>query len=234
MQLISVIIPVYNGEQYLAEAIQSVLAQTHPPQEIIVVDDGSTDFSWQIAAAFSEVRLVRKAHSGLAATLNEGVRQAVGELLAFLDHDDRWLPDKLRLQVAVLEQDPTVAMVFGHSQRFEVVEGETSPREVLLDILPGVAKSSMLVRRSAFAQVGEFAETAGAHDFIDWYARACEAGLRAVILPQVLYERRIHAGNMGVLGRAEQRRSYVVALREKLKRRREATAQLHNVTPETP
>ncbi|MDQ1301794.1 MAG: hypothetical protein QG637_1716 [Chloroflexota bacterium] len=231
---ISAIIPVYNGERYLAEAIQSVLTQTYTASEIIVVDDGSTDYSVQVAATFAQVRLVRKTHSGLAPTLNTGVRTVRGDLLAFLDADDRWRPEKLRLQVSALAEDPSAAIVFGQCQRFKMLEDGPRPREILLDRVRGVSKSSMLVTRSAFWQVGEFGATTGAHDFLDWYARACAAGLRAVMLPQVVCERRIHDENLGVLNPVEQRRSYLIALREKLRRQREAIVHTADTTTETP
>lgn len=222
MYTISVIIPVYNGERYLAEAIQSVLDQTWPVTEIMVVDDGSTDCSAQIAAAFSQVLLVQKTHSGLSPTLNEGVRNATGELLAFLDADDRWLPEKLSLQIPALAQYPPADIVFGQGRRFKMVEDEISSREELLDVVSGVSKSSMLVPRAVFMQVGEFAEATGAHDFLDWYARATSLGLHVVMVPQVIWERRIHADNDGVRNPSAQRLSYLRTLREKLRRERDA------------
>lgn len=117
-RLVSVVIPCYNGAIYLDEAIESVLAQEYDPLELIVVDDGSTDESGAVASQYREVRLISMPHSGVGATLNVGVRHALGELLAFLDADDRWLPDKLALQVPVLEGDPDVDMVFGHMRQF--------------------------------------------------------------------------------------------------------------------
>src|SRR5262245_16865951 len=121
-QSISVIIPVYNGERYLAEALVSVLAQTHPPTEIIVVDDGSTDTTAQIAQRYAP-RIhyhfrPRGAVSGAAAARNHGAYLAQGDYLAFLDADDVWLPDKLRLQMAAFAHDPALDQVFGHVQQF--------------------------------------------------------------------------------------------------------------------
>ena len=98
---ISCIVPVLNGERYLTEAIASVLTQTEPPLEIIVVDDGSTDRTVELARSFGDaVRLVRQEHRGVSAARNHGVRVARGELLAFLDADDLYLPRKLAQQRA--------------------------------------------------------------------------------------------------------------------------------------
>lgn len=220
---ISVMIPVYNGELFLAEAIRSVLAQTLPPDEIIVVDDGSTDASAEIVRSFSRVQLVRREHSGLAATLNAGVRQAAGAYLAFLDADDRWLPEKLALQVAAFTQERSLDMVFGYGRRFRVVEAEGLYREDALDVLPGVAKSGLLVTRSAFKRVGWFIESPEEHDFLNWYARACAAGLNMQILPQVIFERRIHEANMGVVAPQKQHRSYLKSLRAKIHQARQGS-----------
>ncbi len=222
-ETISVIIPVYNGARFLGEAIQSVLDQTATAAELIVVDDGSTDDSRVVAAAYPGVRLVSKAHSGVAATLNVGVAHTTGRFLAFLDADDRWLPEKLARQLAALRSDPGLAIVFGHCRRFRMT-ADTQPREEMLDVIPGISKAAMLVRREAFLRVGGFTEDAGAHEFLDWYARAGEAGLRTALLPDILYERRIHDENMGVVGRADQQSSYFVSLRHKLDRQRVRSA----------
>jgi glycosyltransferase involved in cell wall biosynthesis len=219
IETISVIIPVYNGARFLGEAIQSALGQTVAPAEIVVVDDGSTDGSRAVAAAFPGVRLVSKAHSGIAATLNAGVAHTTGRFLAFLDADDRWLPEKLARQMDALCSDPALAIVFGHCRRFRMT-ADAQPGEEMLDVIPGISKAAMLVTREAFLQVGGFTEDAGAHEFLDWYARAGEAGLRTALLPDILYERRIHDENMGVVGRADQQSSYFVALRSKLDRQR--------------
>src|SRR5437667_12630279 len=110
--LVSVVIPCYNGERYLAEAIESVLAQRYEPLEIIVVDDGSTDRSAEVARHFGDaVQYVCQPHAGAAAARNRGVGLATGDLIAFLDADDVWTEGRLARQVQVLEADPSVGMV---------------------------------------------------------------------------------------------------------------------------
>lgn len=111
--LVSVVIPCYNGAEFLADAIDSVRAQTYPAIQLIVVDDGSTDASGPIAAAYSGVRVVRQPRSGLAAARNAGLRDASGEAIVFLDADDRLLPEAIAAGAAALAERPDCAFVYG-------------------------------------------------------------------------------------------------------------------------
>ena len=218
---ISVIVPVFNGADYLAEALESIREQTVPVAEVIVVNDGSSDESAEIAARHSFVTLLRRKHSGINATLNCGLEKATGGLLAFLDQDDRWLPEKNFLQVAALRANPALDFVFGHVRRFRSGIQGAEHGEVTVDILRGVSKQCLLIRRSAFDRVGGFS-TDGRADFLDWYARAHEIGLRGEVLLEVVAERRIHATNFGVQNSHQQRRSYLKTLKTTLDRRRAA------------
>ncbi len=226
---VSVIVPVFNGERFLAEALRSVLDQTLPPDEIIVVDDGSTDGSAALAAQFTAqfpgVLVFQQPNRGAGAALNLGIRHARGDLLAFLDADDRWLPGKLAAQVAILDADATADMVFGHFRQFRQDEGEGagySGEPVFIgEPQPGISRCAMLIRRAAFARAGAFSEDPGLPEFIHWYMQAQTAGLRAVVLPEVVFERRIHAHNSGG-GRSQEalRQSYLRVLRQSLAQRR--------------
>jgi glycosyltransferase involved in cell wall biosynthesis len=108
--LVSVVVPVFAGERFLGDALDSVAAQTYPRTETIVVDDGSPDGSAQIAAARPGVRVLRERHRGVAAARNAGVSAVRGELIAFLDQDDEWQPHKLARQTAVLAERPELAI----------------------------------------------------------------------------------------------------------------------------
>src|SRR5437763_1684360 len=117
--IISAIIPVCNCERYLAEAIESVVGQHYRPIEIILVDDGSTDRSAEVAKQFStSIRYHYQAHGGAGAARNAGVDLAIGEFLAFLDADDLWVKNKLTLQMAAFDADDSLDIVFGHVQQF--------------------------------------------------------------------------------------------------------------------
>jgi len=205
----------YNGARFIAQALESIRRQTVPVAEIIVVDDGSTDASPELVAADSLVRLIRKPHTGIGDTVNAGLTAARGDLIAFLDTDDRWLPDKTALQLAALDRDPALAMVFGHGRRFL----DTGTEERVIDVRPAVSRCSGLFRRDAFATIGPI-DTGEAHDFMPWMLAAGDAGLRHAILPDVVFERRIHGANYSVTRKDDQRRAYFTTLKAALDRRR--------------
>lgn len=211
---VSVVMPVHNGERYIAEALQSIRSQTVACRQIIVVDDGSTDQTAAVVRRFPEVTLVGKAHGGIAETLNRGLELVASEFVAFLDADDRWTPRKTELQLAALRAEPGISMVFGHARRFAM----TPDGERVLDVLPGVTKVGALFRSAAFLRVGRFEP--GQADFIDWFARAREAGLNFRIDDDIVYERRIHDANDGIVRRDGQRKDYHATLKAMLDRRR--------------
>ena len=214
-QGVSVIVPLYNAAPFIVEALASVRNQTVPVAEIIVVDDGSTDDGAHIVAAEAGVTLLRRSHAGIAETVNAGVAAARGELIAFLDADDRWVPQKTALQQAVLEEDPGLMMVFGHGRRF--VDSDSEER--ILDVRPAVSRCSGLFRHQAFATIGCF-DSGDLHDFMGWMLAAHDAGLRYTILSETVFERRIHQTNYGLTSKEDQRQSYFKTLRAASARRR--------------
>ncbi|MGC2183812.1 MAG: glycosyltransferase family A protein, partial [Terriglobales bacterium] len=191
--LISVIIPVFNCEKYLAAAIESVLAQNYQPIQIIVVDDGSTDQSAAVARSFAQVEYHLQDHAGVATALNKGLTESKGTFIAFLDADDLWVEGKLRRQLQALESDPDLAFVLGRVEQFREIGPEGAP--VSLGIFNGYLKIAMLIRRSAMFQVGLFDSQWTTGDFIDWYVRATELRLKSIMLPEVVARRRIHETN---------------------------------------
>jgi glycosyltransferase involved in cell wall biosynthesis len=124
--LVSVIIPVYNGARFLRAALESVLAQTYRNFEVIVVDDGSVDDSGVIAQSFPEVRYIHQTNQGVAAARNHAIEVARGEYFAFLDQDDLWTADKLKLQIAYLLSHPEVGYTLTQ-QSFFLEPGATLP-----------------------------------------------------------------------------------------------------------
>jgi glycosyltransferase involved in cell wall biosynthesis len=220
---ISVVIPVYNTERYIAEAIDSVLAQSRPPDEIIVVDDGSTDRTLAILDQFvSRIITVRQEHSGPAIALNRGIVRATGDYLAFNDADDIWLPEKLEQQCALMSNEPEIDAVFGAVRQFISADwmnraGDTAGGA---NDQPGVCRAAMLIRRRAFDWIGPFDQSFRFVDFIDWYGRANALGLRMRLLPDVVLLRRIHATNTGRTHREAQRNEDLLALKRLLDMRR--------------
>ncbi len=219
-ELVSIIIPVYNGERYLGAAIESVLAQDYRPIEVIVVDDGSTDGSDAVAKQFP-VHYFRHAHSGPGATRNLGIARALGELLAFLDADDLWTPNKLATQTAALAAQPELDAVLGQVEQFKSpdVAGELPPVRFVGLSLKGLHPGTMLIKRAAFQRVGFFGMDWQVGDVVDWFVRAEEAQLEMMMLPQVVMHRRIHKNNLTVRSRETAELEYAQILKARLDRR---------------
>lgn len=194
--LVSVIVPAYQAEAYLEEALDSALRQDHDAVELIVVDDGSTDRTAEIAAAAS-VQLVRRKQGGPAAARNSGLVVAKGEFITILDADDLWPSDRLSLQLAYLAAYPEQGIVLGLAEVF-LSPGESRPAHD-----PGFAEgekvvghpATMLARREVFDVVGPFDETLRLSEDIDWLARASDAGILAGRIERTLLYYRIHAHN---------------------------------------
>jgi glycosyltransferase involved in cell wall biosynthesis len=223
---ITVMIGVYNGAKYIGEAIESVLGQDYRPLELIVVDDGSDDGSGEVASSYPEVRCVRQERGGNGAARNRAVELATHDFFAFVDADDRFTPGKLTRQMAALDADPTLDMVFGHVREFvspELSEEERAGvRPPAPEPLPWTAPNLMLIRRASFERVGPFSEELRVGVTVDWFARASEAGLRSLVLPDVVLERRLHTQNNGLRER-DARTQYLQVIRAAMERRRAAS-----------
>ncbi|HZI73395.1 MAG TPA: glycosyltransferase family A protein [Gemmatimonadales bacterium] len=219
---ISVVIPVHNGERYLAESIRSVLDQGHAALELLVIDNGSTDATADVVRTFSSVRYFHLAEKGVSKALNYGLEQCRGAFLAFLDADDVWPPNRLAIQLDAFTRNPTVEMVFGYVEQFISPELEESAKSKLTirdRLLPGRHRGCMLIRKESFWKVGRFEPSIEYGEFIDWYMRAEEQEIRELMLPNVLTLRRIHGGNLGFTDR-NKRVEYARALKRGLDRRR--------------
>lgn len=164
MRTISVIIPAWNRAGELRHAIDSALAQTLPPLEIIVVDDGSTDETAEVLAQYGDrIRVLRQANQGVAAARNAGIAAARGDLLAFLDSDDVWLPRKLELQAALLEADPELGLVHcgaefeGQGVQIDGMEGSVAAEILKLDRKVIISHGSgIVVPRRVAEEAGGF------------------------------------------------------------------------------
>jgi glycosyltransferase involved in cell wall biosynthesis len=196
-RLVSVIIPVYNCERFLAEAIESVLAQTYRPLEIIVVDDGSTDQSANIARSYKEIQYIYQPNQGAAVARNTGLAAAQGELIAFLDADDVWLPNKLKVQVEYLTEHPDVGLNVCRIENFLDPEISLPPGGGDVPLMKEqINLGTMVVRRDVFSQAGDFDPGYSVAEDFDWITRAKDLGVTITILPDVLMQRRIHETNL--------------------------------------
>lgn len=206
---ISVVISSYNYAHFLGETIQSVLGQTYPAREVIVVDDGSSDDSVGVARSFGErVRVVEQENGGVCVARNHGARLATGDVLAFLDSDDIWLPRKLERQAEAFGSDPEVGLV-SCGIRFFNPRGETiveynegksgwCAKDILLYKEPvlNTTASAVAVRRDVFEAAGGFdqrRELFAAEDREFAYRAARLAKL--VFIPEILVDYRIHGAN---------------------------------------
>ncbi len=219
---VSVIIAVYNGEKYLAEAIESVLAQDHPNKEVIVVNDGSTDGTGAIIERFGpRIRSIYQTNQGLGAARNTGVCASTGSYLTFLDHDDFWEKTKLSTQMA--KMDETDPLIFSHVKQFicpSLSEEERKQINVDERALPAHFAGNLLLSKRRFSQIGPFFEENVVGEFVDWYARALETKVPIVTLPQVTLYRRVHTSNMGRQKELYDRTEYLKVLKKGLDRRR--------------
>jgi glycosyltransferase involved in cell wall biosynthesis len=179
---VSAIVPVFNGERYLEEALRSAVDQSLPPFEVIVVDDGSTDSSVDIAESFGgPVRCIRQANAGVAGARNRGLQAATGEFIAFLDQDDLWPQRKLENQVATLRANPDVGVVSGRIRVFGgPIPGRawTGRGDRASEIADSLNLGCSLIRRSVFDQIGLLREDVGTADDMEWLTRVRDLGVR--------------------------------------------------------
>ena len=192
---VSVVIPVFNGEGAIAATVERVLGQTYRQLEVIVVDDGSTDSTAEVVRGFPAVTLLRQTNAGPAAARNAGAGRAGGAYLAFVDHDDLWLPEKVERQVALLERTGAGFAVCHMRYVLEVdpprwFRGPTDGTPV-----PGYVPSCWLLTRETWQSVGPFDTSFGHGCDTDWLARARFLGIEPVVAPETLVDYRVHAGN---------------------------------------
>lgn len=181
---VSVVIPAYNAAWCVARAVDSVLAQTRAADDIIVVNDGSTDGTVDVLAHYGDaVRVISQPNAGLSAARNAGIAAARGDWVAFLDADDWWLPGKLAAQCALIEADPALGFCGGAAQTVDT-EGRTlgswdppaSRGDILTDIFAVHATvagsgSAVIARRELFARTGGFDTTLRSLEDIDMWMR---------------------------------------------------------------
>lgn len=197
MLRVSLIIPLYQGERFIAEAVASALDQEERPAEIIVVDDGSTDGGSEIARGLPDVRYLRQSNRGPAAARNAGVAAASGELIAFLDQDDLLRPAALRRHREALAATPD-AKLSVCQQRIGLLPGEPLPawqraEHVGTDVLTW-SPSCVCLRRQVFQELGRFDEGLKATSDMEWFRVFRARRLVFAEIRETLVDRRVHAG----------------------------------------
>jgi len=204
VKTISVIIPTYNYGRFLREAIDSALAQTYPPLEIIVIDDGSTDDTPQVLAAYGDrIRTIRQNNEGVGAARNAGIAAARGEYIAFLDSDDIWMTQKLEREIALFEADPALGMVHCGAESFDHagkkpsvllsgMEGWVAPELLRLDreVITAPGSGTLFPKRVA-EEVGGFDPRLQPSEDWDFCYRVA-VRYRVGFVPEVLVQYRLH------------------------------------------
>lgn len=216
----SAIIPVYNGSRYLATTLDSVLAQTHPLHEIIVIDDGSTDDSPAILRSYGDrLRVTRQENQGVAAARNAGLRQASGDVITFIDQDDLWPPRRTEALIGALRSNPGALVAIG---QVEVLYERARPPgnlDLFGTTLREFLVGSLCVRKELFDRIGPFNTGLGYADDTDFYMRRREANIETVYLDEVTLQYRLHENNTSS-DRIATNANLLSALRESLRRRR--------------
>ena len=223
--LVSIILAVKNGERFISEAINSLLAQTYHSYEIIVVDGQSEDRTAEIVKTFPQIRYVFQGDYGLANGRNLGVKVAQGQLIAFLDHDDIWLNSKLQMQVKYLMEHPNIKYVISKVQFFS--EPGFSPRpgfraQSFDSSQTAYTPSALLAYKNVFEQVGNFNPVFKVACDIDWFTRAQDNKIPMAIIPSVLLRKRIHSINLSSNVEIN-RRELMQVIKQSLDRRRQPT-----------
>ncbi|MBW1816027.1 MAG: glycosyltransferase [Deltaproteobacteria bacterium] len=223
--LISCIVPVYNGERYLGDALDSIIAQTYQSLEIIVVDDGSTDDTASVASSYGDrIRYFFQPNAGPTAARNLGLGVAQGEFVAFLDADDLWHEEKLRRQMACFEKRSELALCITMVQNFWSQQLHQEEKRFrghrLSKPIPGYSAVTLLARRILFETVGVFNERLQHSADTDWFLRAAAKGAPIELLPDVLVYRRLHENNRSREMSDSSKNEYLELVKNHLHRKR--------------
>lgn len=198
---VTCIIPTFNSERFVGDAIESVLEQESAPEQIIVVDDGSSDETKTIVRSFGEaIELIEEAHAGVAAARNVGLGRATGVLIAFQDSDDLWPERRMTTLRAAVAEHPAADLYVGRIQNFwmpELAHEEASYAGMPFAApLEGHLLQGMLIRRTVFDRLGLFDTALRVGSDTDWFMRVRDTGLIEAKVPEVVVKRRLHDGNL--------------------------------------
>lgn len=219
---ITTVIVVQNGEKYLREAIESICQQSYQTDEIILVDGESIDKTLEIAQSYPNISYVRQSGKGLANARNTGIEAAQGDLIAFLDHDDRWVPDKLKIQINHFLSNPEVQYSYGKVQLFLESGCELRPgfrEQLLAEAQHGRTPGTLIARKSLFRQIGKFNPEFTIGCDVEWFTRVKDYQIPAAFIPEVLLYKRLHHANLSN-NVARNRQELLAIVQQSLQRQR--------------
>jgi glycosyltransferase involved in cell wall biosynthesis len=246
MHLISVIIPVYNGQAFLRSTLESVWAQLLQPSEIILIDDGSVDGSYELMCQLANespipCKVLQQPNRGPASSRNAAVKESTGLIIAFLDQDDIWYPTYLKAQYErVIRSNPKSYSICyfnffvdsRYLQQHDGIPAWVRP-ELMASPQPGYLPSCMMMYKEVFLGVGFFDESSKAGYDIDWMVRAIDLGIQTDLNPEVLVDRRIHSDNQSSNVAANQKDIIRMVHKTLLRRRAGTSEQVSMLTNES-
>jgi len=217
--LVSAVMPVYNGEEFLEASLTSLLEQDYEPLEVVVCNDGSTDRTAEILTGFDSIRVVEQDNKGVSAALNAAIDASTGDFVVMFDSDDLWPSNRVSLQVAHFEANPDVGCVLGRQEWMN--PPAWLGRDPVYGDLDGIPLVSAMFRRSVLDEVGGFDESYTHSEDMDLLIRIRECGIGIAIIPEVVIHRRFHGGNL--IASAPETSPLLRSLRAKLERERAAS-----------
>lgn len=222
--LVSVIIPVFNGEKYVAQALESLLEQDYPLFEVIAVDDGSIDRTREIIERYHDINYIYQSNRGVSSARNTGIATSRGDIIAFLDSDDFWPSGRLTATIRYFQRYPDIGYVLGKQMMFLEPGCRIPPwvRKEWLEEPQDVSNTGVLVvRRETFERIGTFNEDYRSGEDTEWLLRASEAGIPMARLQEVVLYRRIHGENLSARMIQMREANLIKIARESVHRKKE-------------
>lgn len=220
--MIDVIIPCFNAKKYLLEAVESIKRQTMPVNKIIIVDDGSTDGSYEFSCNIKGVSCFKQKNSGAGTARNLGLLNSDAEYIYFLDADDIAEPYAIeKLFMALKEND--VSAAFGKSIEFiskELSIQEKASKKIFDEPRLGILPGCTLIKKSAFDEIGYFDESLRTGETVAWLAKFRDSGLKSVNIDDIVLKRRIHMTNTGILNKEQEKKDYLTIIRQRMQQRK--------------
>jgi glycosyltransferase involved in cell wall biosynthesis len=199
--LVTIIIPVYNREKYVADALNSLLNDDYQPKEIVVVDDGSTDKTAEILSKYEGINYHYQEHQGVSVARNTGLNLSHGRYITFLDSDDIWMPGRLEYSVNFFQSHPEVDYLLGKQETF-LEDGFLKPIHIKQSWLDFPQESSgtgvLMTKKTCFDKVGFFNTDFRSSEDKEWLLRASEAKLQMARIPLIMVKQRLHGQNISL------------------------------------